>query len=198
MRRRNLWRQRIVPIPLGIARSNVSNSLRELQSWNLVSRIAPAKGSVFAHSKKLLNPGGTLFGASLPDNRPIFIFDAHCALCSSWVELVLRFDRAHRYRLLPAQSALGRALYVHYGLDPEDYETNILIIDGKALFKSEGSIRLAMGLGFPWSMAGSRRILPRRFADALYEWLARNRFRPFGRRQHCYLPRAMDRDRFFA
>jgi predicted DCC family thiol-disulfide oxidoreductase YuxK len=135
---------------------------------------------------------------AFPDDRPIFIFDAHCVLCSRWVELVLRFDRAHLYRLLPAQSALGRALYVHYGLDPEDYETNILIIDGKPLFKSEGSIRLAMGLGFPWSMAGSLRILPRRFADALYECLARNRFWLFGRRQNCYLPRAMDRDRFIA
>ena len=67
---------------------------------------------------------------SFPDDRPIFIFDGHCTLCSRWVELVLRYDRAGRYRLLSAQSALGRALYVHYGLDPENYETNILLIDG--------------------------------------------------------------------
>jgi predicted DCC family thiol-disulfide oxidoreductase YuxK len=135
---------------------------------------------------------------AFPDDRPIFIFDAHCVLCSRWVEFILRFDRAHRYRLLRAQSELGRALYIHYGLDPEDYETNILLIDGKALIKSEGSIRLAMGLGFPWSITGILRILPRRYADALYESLARNRFRIFGRRHSCYLPRAMDRDRFIA
>jgi predicted DCC family thiol-disulfide oxidoreductase YuxK len=135
---------------------------------------------------------------AFPDDRAIFIFDAHCVLCSRWVELVLRFDRAHRFRLLPAQSALGRALYVHYGLDAENYETNLLLIDGKALIKSEGSIRLAMGLGLPWSITGILRILPRRFADRLYEWLARNRFRLFGRRQSCYLPRTMDRDRFIA
>ena len=82
-----------------------------------------------------------------PDDRPIFIFDAYCVLCSRWVELVLRYDRAGRFRLLSAQSPLGRALYVHYGLDPENYETNILLIDGIALIKAEGSIRLAVDLG---------------------------------------------------
>jgi predicted DCC family thiol-disulfide oxidoreductase YuxK len=135
---------------------------------------------------------------SFPDDRPIFIFDAHCVLCSRWVEWVLRHDRAGRYRLLSAQSALGYALYVHFGLDPEDYETNILLIDGVALMKAEGSIRLAMGLGFPWSLAGILRILPRRLADALYAWVARNRFRMFGRRETCYLPRNDDRERFIA
>jgi predicted DCC family thiol-disulfide oxidoreductase YuxK len=133
-----------------------------------------------------------------PDDRPIFIFDALCALCSGWVDLVLRYDRAGRYRLLSAQSPLGRALYVHYGLDPENFETNILLIDGVALFKAEGSIRLAMGLGLPWSLAGLLRVLPRRLADALYDWVARNRFRLFGRRETCYLPRAGDQNRFIA
>lgn len=135
---------------------------------------------------------------SFPDDRPIFIFDAQCVLCSRWVELVLRYDRAGRYRLLSAQSALGRSLYVHYGLDPENYETNILLIDGVALIKAEGSIRLAVDLGLPWSLAGILRVLPLRLADVLYEWVARNRFRMFGRRETCYLPRAIDQDRFIA
>ena len=135
---------------------------------------------------------------SFPDDRPIFIFDAQCVLCSRWVDLVLRYDRAGRYRLLSAQSALGRALYVHYGLDPENYETNILLIDGVALIKAEGSIRLAVGLGLPWSVTGILRVLPRRLADTFYDWVARNRFRLFGRRETCYLPSTVDRDRFIA
>jgi predicted DCC family thiol-disulfide oxidoreductase YuxK len=133
-----------------------------------------------------------------PDNRPVFIFDGHCVLCSRWVELVLRHDRAGHYRLLSAQSTLGRSLYVHYGLNPENYETNILLINGTALIKSEGSIRLATGLGFPWSMSAILRVLPRRVADTLYDWVARNRFRIFGRREACYVPRSIDRERFIA
>jgi predicted DCC family thiol-disulfide oxidoreductase YuxK len=89
-----------------------------------------------------------------PDDRPIFIFDAYCVLCSRWVELVLRYDRAGRYRLLSAQSALGRALYVHYGLDPEDYETNILLINGVALMACQAIIERCFAARRP--MAGAR------------------------------------------
>ena len=130
------------------------------------------------------------------DDRPIIIFDGYCALCSGWAQFVLRHDRERKYRLLRAQSPLGRALYVHYGLDPEDYETNILVADGIASFRSEGSIRMAEGLGWPWSLAAGLRILPAPLRDELYSFIARNRLRMFGKRDTCYVPRAGDEDRF--
>lgn len=133
---------------------------------------------------------------TFPDERPIIVFDGYCALCSGWAKFVLRHDRRHRYRLLRAQSPLGRALYVHYGLDPEDYETNILIEEGVAWFKSEGSIRMAEGLGPPWSLAAVFRILPRPLRDRLYAFVARNRLRFFGRRATCYVPQPDDQGRF--
>jgi predicted DCC family thiol-disulfide oxidoreductase YuxK len=135
---------------------------------------------------------------AFPDDHPIIVFDGYCALCSGWANFVLRHDRAAAYRLLSAQSRLGRALYVHYGLDPEDYETNILIADGVAWFKSEGSIRMAEGLGFPWALAGIFRILPLPWRDALYKAVARNRLRLFGRRAACYVPDQRHTDRFLA
>ena len=82
-----------------------------------------------------------------PDDHPIIVFDGHCALCSGWAEFVLRHDHHGTYRLLPAQSPLGRALYVHYGLDPDDYETNILIADGVAWFEFGGQHPHGGGLG---------------------------------------------------
>jgi predicted DCC family thiol-disulfide oxidoreductase YuxK len=133
-----------------------------------------------------------------PDDHPIIVFDGYCALCSGWAQFVLRHDHAGKYRLLPAQSALGRALYIHYGLHPDDYETNILIEDGVAWFKSEGSIRMAEGLGFPWSLAAMFRILPMAWRDRLYEFIARNRLRFFGKRESCYRPSADIRHRFLA
>ena len=131
-----------------------------------------------------------------PDDRPIIIFDGYCALCSGWAQFVLRHDRQGRYRLLAAQSPLGQALYVHYGLDPQDYETNILIADGLAWFKSEGSIRMAEGLGLPWSLARGFRVLPLAWRDWLYAALARNRLRLFGKRETCFLPDPAYADRF--
>jgi len=98
--------------------------------------------------------------------------------------------------LLPAQSGLGHALYVHYGLDPRNYETNILLSDGMAYFKAEAGIRIMEGLGFPWSLAALLRLLPRSVRDWLYDRLARNRFRIFGRRASCYVPGTQYQERF--
>ncbi len=132
------------------------------------------------------------------DDRPAIIFDGQCVLCSRSAQFVLRHDRRGVYRLLAAQTPLGHALYVHYGLDPRDYESMILIADGVPVFKSEAGIRIAQGLGAPWSLAAVLRALPRAWRDRLYDALARNRFRIFGRRDTCYRPDPRDADRFLA
>ena len=133
-----------------------------------------------------------------PDDHPIVIFDGICVLCSGSATFVLRHDKRQRFRLLTAQSALGHALYLHYGLDPQDYETMILLADGVAHFKSEAGIRIAEGLGLPWSLAAAFRILPRGLRDRLYDRIARNRYRLFGKRDRCYVASEADRSRFLA
>ena len=135
---------------------------------------------------------------AFPDDRPIIVFDGFCALCSGWARFVLRHDRRRLFRLLPAQTPLGHALYRHYGLDPEDYETNVLVEDGEAWFKSEGSIRMFERLGAPWSWAAVMRLLPLPVRDRLYELVARNRLRWFGRRDVCMLGEPGHDDRFLA
>lgn len=130
------------------------------------------------------------------DDRPIIVFDGHCALCSGWARFVLRHDRQGLYRLLPAQTPLGEALYRHYGLDPVDYETNLLVQDGRLYVKSDGSIRMFEGLGAPWSWMPVLRIIPTGFRDRLYSVLARNRLKWFGRREFCLMPQPGFEDRF--
>lgn len=125
---------------------------------------------------------------AFPDDRPIIIFDGHCVFCSFWARLVLKYDRRGVFRLLPAQTALGTALYAHYGLDPHNYETNILIENGRARFKADGSIRMTQLLGWPWNLALAFRVLPRVLADGLYDLVAKNRYRLFGRSDVCYIP----------
>ncbi|MBC6980474.1 DCC1-like thiol-disulfide oxidoreductase family protein [Caulobacter sp. 17J80-11] len=132
---------------------------------------------------------------AFPDDRPVIVFDGACVFCSGWAKTVLRHDRRRRYRLATAQSPLGQALYVHFGLEPQDYETNLLIEDGRAWTKSEGTIRMFEGLGAPWSAAVVMRVLPEPIRDALYEFVARNRFRLAGRREVCFVPQPGDRER---
>ena len=133
---------------------------------------------------------------AFPDDRPLIIFDGHCVLCSGFAQFVLRHDPAARFRMLAAQTPLGDALYRHYGLNPVEYETNILVADGRAFFKSEAQIRIFEGLGLPWSAMAAGRLLPRPVRDGIYSILARNRLRWFGRRETCYLPEPGWVDRF--
>lgn len=133
-----------------------------------------------------------------PDANPIIIFDGVCVMCSAWARFILRQDRSERYRLLPAQSELGTALYRHYGLDPVNYETNVLIENGMAYFKSTGTIRMFVSLGLPWSLMAVFRVIPEGIRDQAYEFIARNRYRWFGRRESCFIPTESEKARFLS
>jgi predicted DCC family thiol-disulfide oxidoreductase YuxK len=96
---------------------------------------------------------------------------------------------------MAAQSSLGQALYRHYNLDPVSFETNVLLENGRAWFKSAGTIRIFTLLGWPWSLARILRAVPRTLLDRLYNVVARNRLRWFGS-QSCFLMDPAHKDRF--
>ena len=101
---------------------------------------------------------------------------------------VIRHDRAHIFRLVPAQSELGRAAYHDHGLDPDALATMIVIADGRARTESDAALHVLATLGWPWRIAAAGRVVPRFVRDAVYRWIARNRYRWFGTRHACALP----------
>src|ERR1051326_3183886 len=133
---------------------------------------------------------------AFPDDRPIIIFDGKCVLCSTFARFVLWADRLRRFRMMPAQTPIGTALYRHYDLESSSYETYVLLADGRAWLKSEASIRILELLGFPWRLMAVIRLLPRAPRDWVYDVVARNRLRWFGARATSYLPDATQSDRF--
>lgn len=135
---------------------------------------------------------------SFDDTRPVVIFDGKCMLCSGFVQFVLRNDRRGRLRFLAAQTPLGEALYAHLGLRTGDYETYVLLENGRARVKSDAALRIIALLGLPWSVLCLGRIAPRFARDGVYDWVARNRLRWFGSRTSCYAPAAAERERFLA
>lgn len=132
------------------------------------------------------------------DDKPLLVFDGLCVLCSNGAQLVLRLDRRGRFRFASAQSELGRALYRHFGLDESGDETVLLIEAGRLYTRSEVAIRVGRGLGGIWRAAVLLRIFPLGWRDAAYDWLARRRFRLFGRREVCFRPEPGWRERFLA
>jgi len=133
---------------------------------------------------------------ALDADSAIVVFDGVCLLCSRWVRFLLRFDRRGRYRYASVQSASGRALLRDNGLDPDDPLSFLLLTPQRAWTESDAAIGVIAGLGGAWRGVAVLRLLPRRWRDAGYRLLARNRYRWFGTSTQCFLPDPEQRSRF--
>ena len=132
---------------------------------------------------------------AFPDDRTLIVFDGVCVLCSGFARFVARQDRDGQFLFTAAQSPLGQALYRHLGLDPVNFESNLLVLDGCVLGKMEAFSAIVMRLGWPWRLLAVAGWLPRPVGDWLYDRIARNRYRLLGRRDRCVVPDAAWRER---
>ncbi|GBF26835.1 hypothetical protein MnTg02_01877 [bacterium MnTg02] len=123
-----------------------------------------------------------------PDNRPLLVFDGVCVLCTGFAHFILSHDRKKQFLLTTAQSKLGQALFRHYRLDPVDFETNLLIMEGRAFGKLIGFAEIMKQLGGPWRLFGALRYIPTSLGDWIYDRIAQNRYQLFGRHQNCMVP----------
>lgn len=128
--------------------------------------------------------------------KAIIVFDGVCVLCNGWVDFLLRHDRKQRYRFAAMQGAAGAGLLARNGLDPGDPMSFLLIDEQGATTDSDAIIAVLEGLGGAWRTVAVLRIIPKGMRDPLYRWLARNRYRWFGRKPACALPREDQRQRF--
>ena len=127
--------------------------------------------------------------------QPIVVFDAICPLCSANARFILKHDRAACFRLASMQSETGAALYRRFGIDPANPETLVVVLGDRALRNSDAILAIWRRLDWPWRLAGVAIWVPRPLRDAVYLWVARHRYRLFGRRETCWLPAPEYRDR---
>jgi predicted DCC family thiol-disulfide oxidoreductase YuxK len=125
----------------------------------------------------------------IPDH-PIIVFDAVCVLCSANARFVLKHDRREHFRLASMQGETGAALYRRFGIDPADPDTIILVEGDTVKRDSDAVLAIYAGLGWPWRVVAILRLVPRFLRDPVYRWIARNRYRLFGKRETCWLPSA--------
>jgi predicted DCC family thiol-disulfide oxidoreductase YuxK len=123
-----------------------------------------------------------------PGDRPVIVFDGQCVLCSRGARFVLKHDRKEHFLLASVQSEAGGALCRRFGVNRADPETMLLIDHGRARRQSDAMLAICRGLGWPWRVFTLFRIVPRPLRDAAYRWVARRRYRLFGRRETCWLP----------
>lgn len=118
----------------------------------------------------------------------IVVFDAQCLLCNGWVKFLLRHDQRGVFRFAAIQSRTGQVLLQQAGLQVEGLQT-LLLVDGSTRWQHTAAIlRILHLLGWPWRAAWLGWLVPAVLRDALYRWVARHRYRVFGRTETCMVP----------
>ncbi|WP_395646896.1 thiol-disulfide oxidoreductase DCC family protein [Terricaulis sp.] len=120
-----------------------------------------------------------------PDLGDLILFDGDCVLCSGAAHFVHKRDRAQRFKFVAIQSGYGRVLGARFGIDADAPETNAAVVDGLACFKAEAALSVLAALpGWRWARIANA--LPRPARNWIYDRIARNRYRLFGRRDRCW------------
>jgi predicted DCC family thiol-disulfide oxidoreductase YuxK len=114
--------------------------------------------------------------------------------CSRWIRFIAARDKEKRFRFTAIQSGYGTRLAQAFGIDPDDPDTNAVIHGGVAHFKSDAALTVLSNLpGWRWVRA--LRSFPKPLRDAIYNLVARNRYRIFGKYDACFVPDAAFRER---
>ncbi|MEW6468099.1 MAG: thiol-disulfide oxidoreductase DCC family protein [Bacteroidota bacterium] len=130
------------------------------------------------------------------EKHPVILFDGVCNLCNRSVSFVIRNDRKGLFRFAALQSEKGRELRKQYGLDKADADSYILIENGKAYLKSTASLRTLRKLRGLYPLLYLFILVPRFIRDAVYDWVARNRYKWWGKRESCMVPSPEIQNRF--
>lgn len=127
---------------------------------------------------------------------PILLFDGVCNLCNASVQWVLKRDRKGIFKFAALQSETGQALLQKFELSQENFDT-VILVDGERIFtRSDAPLEIVRRLGGAWSLLAVFKIIPRSIRNAVYDWIARNRYRWFGKKEECMLPRPEWKERF--
>ncbi|NOX37787.1 MAG: DUF393 domain-containing protein [Calditrichaeota bacterium] len=126
----------------------------------------------------------------------IVVFDGCCNLCEGWVQFVIRRDTKRIFQFVPAQSPEGEALLQRCGIPPDRLETLILLKHQQLFTRSDAVLEILRHLKGRWKWLFWLKIIPRPFRDWIYKCISRHRYRWFGRKVDCAIPRGNRPDHF--
>lgn len=137
-------------------------------------------------------------------DHPILLFDGLCGLCDRTVQFILRRDANDSFRFAPLQSEFASQILRRHQCEPSEMNTFVLVLDHeraaeRLLIRSEAALGVLSRLGVPCRfLAKIAHFCPRTIRDQIYMWVARNRYRVFGRYDSCVIPSRMQRHKFLA
>ncbi len=128
---------------------------------------------------------------------PVILFDGVCKLCNRSVNFILQIDRTGRLKMASLQSDYGRRVLEDHGMKSGPLDSMMFLEGERLTTKSTAVIRISKYLGGAWPLCTGALLIPRFIRDALYDVIAKNRYKWFGQYDTCPLPDPKYEDRFY-
>lgn len=140
-----------------------------------------------ASSSPAVSTNGHARSSDAPRHALLF-FDGVCSLCNGFVNFIIDNDPEARIKMAALQSEAARPYLEAFGQDPGALDSVVLIESGRLYRRSTAALRAARHLQPPWPFLYAFIALPRPLRDAVYDWIAANRYDWFGKRDACRMP----------
>jgi predicted DCC family thiol-disulfide oxidoreductase YuxK len=131
-----------------------------------------------------------------PIENPLIFYDGVCGLCNRFVLFVLNRDRRSRFYFAPLQGKYAKEVIDISKKTGSELQTVYLFYNQHLYHRSRAVLKIFQLMGFPWNLTGIFRIIPPIIADNIYDFIAGNRYRWFGKHENCPIPNAEHRSRF--
>lgn len=128
--------------------------------------------------------------------REVILFDGVCNLCNGAIDFILERDPEGHFVFASLQSVPGREILSQFGLATKDFDSVVLVKNGRVYKKSRAAIEIASKMTGGWPLFQIFKVIPRFVTDGVYNFIAQNRYKFFGKRETCRLPTPAIRSRF--
>jgi len=130
------------------------------------------------------------------NDSPIILFDGVCNFCNAMVNFIIRQDKKNVFLFAALQSESGKKMLAEYKIDWKATDSFVVIENGKAHLKGNAALKLYNKLPWYWRWTQVFWIVPKFIRDAVYNFIAKNRYKWFGKREECMVPSQEMRERF--
>jgi predicted DCC family thiol-disulfide oxidoreductase YuxK len=135
-------------------------------------------------------------GSSDTIARAVVLFDGVCNLCNSSVQFIIKRDPKAKIHFAALQSNYGKEQLNQFNIASTSFESIVLIKNGKLYQRSNAVLEICRLMGGLWPLLYFFKIIPAFIRDWMYNWIANNRYRWFGRQDECMIPTPALKARF--
>lgn len=134
---------------------------------------------------------------SLPEHKELILFDGVCNLCNNSVQFIIKRDKKNRFMFAPLQSEVGKELITQFNINTSKTDS-ILLYNPKSgmYYKSTAALKIASKLGFPTNLLFAFIIIPPFIRNWVYDYIAKNRYKWYGKKESCMIPTPELKDKF--